>query len=521
MAKLTPEERPLLEAFSELTYCNPFEPVRIELEQAVLGDRFVPEGLDSWSRTEKLDRRERQNVVRLTELAGQLVNQLAERQQKGDALTGQDAAHYDDLVTYTLYYRHLAGLDESLLDPGNANHRLKRLAGVWRAFSEDRERLLAPLGAAERRDLPESDHLFACLHQVRRAFNAIFDYLIGESRPATRLRAQVWQSIFTHDLRRYRRTLYRCMGDLATLVTGPSGSGKELVARAIGSSQYRAFDGESGAFVVAAESGEAFIALNLSALSPTLIESELFGHHKGAFTGATGDHVGWLERCPAHGAVFLDEIGELDPAIQVKLLRVAQTRDYSRLGESKPRHFFGKLLAATNRDLATEMREGRFREDLYYRLCSDRVMVPSLQEQIVDRPEVLSGLTRFLSHRVLGGGDIEREVETLSLEVLAWIDQRLPSGYGWPGNIRELEQCVRSVLVRREYHPPSSESGPAHSRWLRHAQGGKLTAEELLNAYCRLVYERQGGYEQAARVLGLDRRTVKSRVMAASDGGGD
>lgn len=504
MTQLTNEQRRLLGALSDLAYCNPFEPFRIELERTVLGSAYREEPLEAWSRTEATGRSERPNVVAVNQRAEQLVERLCEGQRTSGPLNGRDAVLYDDLVTYTLYYRYLALLPPPLVTPVVGD---REIAKIWRAFRDDREQRLRPLAAKTRATLASSDHLFACLHQVRRAFNGVFNCLIGESRPATRLRAAVWQSIFTHDLRRYRRTLYRRMGELSTLVTGPSGTGKELIAQAIGNAQYRAFDGGAASFQ---GDDEAFIALNLSALSPTLIESELFGHRKGAFTGATSDRAGWLERCPSHGAVLLDEIGELEPSLQVKLLRVAQSRDYSRLGESTSRRFAGKLIAATNRDLTSETRTGRFREDLYYRLCSDQLVAPSLREQLDDRPEAIQGLVHFLAGRVIGDAD-QGEVEQLAGEATAWIAKRLPAGYAWPGNIRELEQCVRGVLVRREYQPSATE---AENRpdWLTRAADGAMTADELLDAYCRLVYRRQGGYEPAARVLGLDRRTVKSRV---------
>src|SRR5262249_20140703 len=162
--------------------------------------------------------------------------------------------------------------------------------------------------------------------QVRRAFHFIYRNILGESAPAVRLRAAVWESIFTRDIRRYRRSLFRRMGDVATLIVGPSGTGKELVARAIGLARYIPFDPDREAFVE--DYAGAFYSLNPSALSPTLIESELFGHRRGAFTGAVEDRIGWLEACRPLGTVFLDEIGELDPAIQVKLLRVLQTREF-------------------------------------------------------------------------------------------------------------------------------------------------------------------------------------------------
>lgn len=517
MPQPTVDQRRVLQALSDLTYCNPFEPQRIELERLVLGDAYQPESIGAWSRTEATTRLERANVVAINEVASDLAEELKNQQLLQGSFTGADAALYDDLVTYTLYYRHIATLKRAQLDPAGDDRQLRK---VWRAFRDEREEYHASLLSGERRKLAESAHLFACLHQVRRAFNGIFDCLIGESAPATRLRAQVWQSIFTHDLRRYRRTLYCRMADLSTLVTGPSGAGKELVAQAIGHAQYRAFDPEREAM---ADGGASFVALNLSALSPTLIESELFGHSKGAFTGATADRVGWLERCATHGAVFLDEIGELDPALQVKLLRVAQSRDYSRLGDCAPRRFVGKLITATNRDLAAEMRAGRFREDLYYRLCSDRVVAPSLADQLADRPEARHGLVRFLVWRVLGGPAHsspvdESEADTLTNEVESYITRELPADYAWPGNIRELEQCVRSVLVRHAYRPPSDSTSESTPDWLSSAQRGELTADELLDAYCRHVHGKVGGYEPAARVLGLDRRTVKSRVTKTADG---
>ena len=277
----------------------------------------------------------------------------------------------------------------------------------------------------------ELPHLFACFCQMRRAFHNIFQFIIGVSGPAVALRAAVWQSIFTHDLRRYGRVLFDRMGDYTTLVMGPSGTGKELVARAVGLSRYQPFDPQTKTF--AGGGSEAFFPISLSAMSPTLIESELFGHKRGSFTGAVTDRAGWLEACPSHGTVFLDEIGELDPAIQVKLLRVLQARSFSRLGETDTRQFPGKIVAATNRNLADEMQTGRFRQDLYYRLCSDNIQVPSLRERIAADPSELRHLIAHLSQRLIG-----EEGPKLAQEVEAWIEGniwgRITSGPAMCGN---------------------------------------------------------------------------------------
>ncbi|HEX3126977.1 MAG TPA: sigma 54-interacting transcriptional regulator, partial [Thermoanaerobaculia bacterium] len=352
-------------------------------------------------------------------------------------------------------------------------------------------------------------HVFACFFQIRRAFHFTFRSIVGGSMPAARLRAQVWQSIFTHDLRRYQRALYKTLGDATTLVTGPSGTGKELVARSIAWSRYLPFEPESG---FREKWLEQFYPLNLSALSPTLIESELFGHRRGAFTGAVADNTGWLEVCPPLGTVFLDEIGEVEPAIQVKLLRVLETRTFQRLGESRPRRFQGKLVAATNRDLAAEIRSGHFRSDLYYRLCADILVTPSLRERIADSPRELSDLLVVLAQRAVG----EELAEEIAREVEAWIRENLEPDYPWPGNVRELAQCVNNILIRRDYRPArlDEESG-VRDRLAEEYLSGALTADDLLRRYCTLVYAEAGSYEETARRLGLDRRTVKSRIDPA------
>ena len=177
------------------------------------------------------------------------------------------------------------------------------------------------------------------------------------------LRASIWRSIFTHRSRSlppralgaYGRFQYTDHGSLGQR-QGTGGAGGGPVPLPAGRSEDRAFS--------PSDFSKGFFPLHLAALSPTLIESELFGHRRGAFTGALQDRAGWLEVCPADGSVFLDEIGEVSAEIQVKLLRVLQERTFQRLGESDSRRFPGKIIAATNRDLAEEMRAGRFRRGL-------------------------------------------------------------------------------------------------------------------------------------------------------------
>ena len=492
-------ERRAIESLARLADCNPFAPEFVDGEREILGPDHAPAGAVWNLRTEP--GAQSSGLERVGVVAERAARDARERLLRRPSATADELRLYASLVIFTLYQRYADPLHEIHQD----SERARRRVACYRSFRRDLDHYLL----ADRLPLPQRvdpGHLFACFYQVRRAFHLIHRYIVGASAPAARLRAAVWQSIFTHDMRRYWRSLYDRMQDVTTLITGPSGTGKELVARAIGLSRYIPFEPEREIFTATLDG--AFHALNVSALSPTLIESELFGHRKGAFTGAVQDRVGWLEACPPFGAVLLDEVGEIDASIQVKLLRVLQTREFSRIGETVPRAFAGKLIAATNRDLAAEMRAGRFREDLYYRLCADLIVTPSLGEQLRDAPDELRNLVLFVSERVVGPDG----AADLADEVLACVERDLGADYPWPGNVRELEQCVRNVLVRKEYRPPEGPArGPADAL-ATDLRDGILTAEEMLRRYCTMVYARSGSYQETARRLELDRRTVKRHI---------
>jgi DNA-binding NtrC family response regulator len=500
---LRPPEREFAQAMSRLVYCNPFLPERIACERQALGADFV--GRDRvWN--VRVDRDvTHPNLVRLSERVAALVGSLRERLAHGAVPSPADRALYDDLAFYHLYSRYEDRLYDVVARSDGAGAGRNRI-GFYAEFQRD----AAHYWGEGHAPAPHSTaHLFAVLFQIRRAFHHIFRVLIGGSLPAAALRAAVWQSVFTHDMRRYRRALYDQMDDVTTLIVGPSGTGKELAARAIALSRYLPFDEKTHSF--AQDFATSFYALSLSALSPTLIESELFGHRRGAFTGALDDRVGWFEACPPRGTVFLDEIGDVDAAIQVKLLRVLQTRTFQRLGDIKPLRFHGKIIAATNRDLAREMQSGRFREDFYYRLCSDVIRTPSLAEQLHDDPGELRNLILFIAGRVAG----EAEADALADQATAWIETHIGREYRWPGNVRELEQCVRNVLIRSEYRPQVSAPATGLEALADAVRAGTLTADELLSRYCSLVFSQTGSYQETARRLGLDRRTVKSKVDPA------
>jgi transcriptional regulator with AAA-type ATPase domain len=498
------EERRFADAISRIAYENPFLAGRIEGERSALVGEFIDSG-SVWSPDGgHLDsqpfHRERPNVIRLRDMSWQLALTLQGRLEREKAsVSARDLGLYEDLCLYALFARYEINLFQLATDE---SHQTKK-ASFYPTFKQEFERLLVEPGILFPSGLTAATAL-AFFFQIRRAFHYIFRYLLGVSRPAAELRAETWQSVFTHDLRRYRNSLYRHMADIPTLIVGPSGTGKDLVAQAIGYARYLAFDEGKQRFVEAFSSQ--YHALNVSALSKGVVESELFGHRRGAFTGALEDHRGWLEQCGPDGTVFLDEIGELGTELQVKFLRVLQTREFQRLGETKPRLFLGKIVAATHRDLDEGLTSGWFREDLYYRLCADRIQTPALRERVAADAAELPLLVGVLSERIAG----PEHGPELTREVLAWVEQELGVDYAWPGNVRELEQCVRNVLVRRRYRPARRK--PMKSALDQALLDEKLDAEALLDRYCALIYRETGSYVETGRRLGLDRRTVKERA---------
>lgn len=496
MAILTRSETEFAQTIDALVFVNPFSRQRIELERRALGDQFRDEA-DAWRAGPGHRNRNIGPVLRRT-------REIVERMQPQLGVASREETMlFGSLVRYMMYYEYEDELFRLSLASRKGNLRKTKVSSFAR-FKKQFDSL-----ACEAREfrplLDEPEHLFAVAFQLRRAFERIFLGMVGASRPATRLRAEVWESVFTHDQRRYQRTLFAHMHEINTLILGPSGTGKELVARAIGESRYIPFDGESQRFTE--ETHDTFLPLNLSALAPTLVESELFGHCRGSFTGATHDREGFLESCPRHGTVFLDEIGELSEELQVKLLRTLQERELTRLGEREVRRFVGKLVFATNRDLAQGVSEGTFREDFLYRLRGDTITTPSLQEQLADCPDDLPRLVGVLCERLVP----DHEVKVLQEEVVTHIESNLAT-YSWPGNVRELEQCIRSLLVHGRYDPETTTAPGRATAIGRKMIDGHYSFDDLSDLYVTLAHQRFGSFSETARRLELDRRTVKTRV---------
>ncbi len=199
----------------------------------------------------------------------------------------------------------------------------------------------------------------------------------------------------------------------------------------------------------------------------------------------------------------------------MKLLRVLQSGSFSRVGETKERKFTGKFIVATNRDLAQEMAAGRFREDLYYRLCADMIQTPDLREQIADCPDDLICLAEFLARRIVT--DLPEESRALARETVDWVATQMGANYSWPGNIRELEQCVRNVMIRKSYTPASQSRVDAgaspRDQFAQAVAEGRFSLDELIEHYVSMIYAEEGQhYVRAAKRLNVDWRTLRQRL---------
>ncbi len=298
----------------------------------------------------------------------------------------------------------------------------------------------------------------------------------------------------------YDLTLKVAASDANIMILGESGTGKELIASALHRNSLRR--------------ERPFVSLNCAALSDTLLESQLFGHLKGAFTGATMNQKGLLEEADG-GTLFLDEIGDVSPAVQAKLLRVIQERDFIPVGSTRPKKVDVRFVAATNKNLEREVAEGRFREDLYYRLNVISIPLPPLRERPEDiEPLALHFLKRFAAR-------MAKEIYTISPEALEALQS-----YSWPGNVRELENVMeRAVILTVGSSVPAdviplrggARTAPAATVKTAVTPPTSKTAmvplEEMERQHIQMVLKETGYHKsRTAEILGISRRTLDRRI---------
>jgi len=448
--RLSDDERGFFDRLARFCYSNPFS-----AESATLLAELLPgsQGRTSEDDPHALSRLTSERLAPHEHSAPARLDDFEERDR-----TSLEAAFF-----YLAYHRFMEELDTLIITQLRASepvhvpfHDRYFAEMLGRGFSEDAAAL--QLGF---------------FYQLRRTFYFIIKSLPGKSRAMRALCSSLWNNVFTHDMRIYASRAWRNMEDFSTLLLGETGTGKGSAAATIGRSGFIPYD--IGRQRFKANFMQSFVTLNLCQFPETLLESELFGH-------------------------------------QVKLLQVLQERTFTPLGQHTPVRFAGRVIAATNRTIAELHGERGFRDDFFYRLCSDVITVPTLRERISERPDEFDELVAVIIERIFGAADAPLAVQT----TLA-LRRDLPTDYVWPGNVRELEQAVRRVLLTGSYRGRAPlASRDREDAYLSAVEAGALPADELVGRYCAMLYARSPVYAGVAQATQLDRRTVRKHVLRYS-----
>jgi len=437
----------------------------------------------------------------ISRISGRISDMRREGTAKLGNFDGDRREAMQSVLLFHVFHRYANRFDKLIQAQLKDDETVTRVT-----FGQEALKELTDFGFSE----PESLRFFAIFYQLRRAYYFIKNGLTGDSASMVELRKYLWNCVFTHDIRWFESRLWNRMEDFSILLLGETGTGKGAAAAAIGRSGFIPYDPTRNRFT--ASFTRNFLATNLSQFSEGVLESELFGHKKGAFTGAIEAHEGLFSRCASHGVIFLDEIGDISIPVQIKLLNVLQERIYSPVGSHETRRFSGRVIAATNRPLNDLRSSSKFRDDLYYRLCSNIITLPTLRQRLQETPEELDSLLENILTR-LAGESTNREKQLIQ-KVLK---RETGAAYHWPGNVRELEQAVKRIILTGHYQgsKTTEKQDKSGDSLTQSFTDGTMNAESLLANYCSLLYKRLGTYEEVSRRTQLDRRTVKKYVQMA------
>jgi formate hydrogenlyase transcriptional activator len=404
-----------------------------------------------------------------------------------------DAVHDDDIAGIVQAWRE--ALDSG--EPFDQELRLREVDGSYRWYliravprRDQSGAIVRWYGTItdiddRRRAEEELRHLKDQLHKENIALRdevtqtSMFEEIVGSSEPLRRVLMLVGKVAAT---------------DSTVLITGETGTGKELVARAIHKRSPRA--------------AKPFVSVNCGAIPPSLVTSELFGHEKGAFTGALQRHTGRFELADG-GTIFLDEVGELPSETQIALLRVLQERTFERVGGTRPVPVDVRIIAATNRDLSSAIEEGSFRRDLYYRLSVFPVHLPPLRDRVEDIPLLVEYLTQRYARKM--GKKITR-VSRATIDLL--------TAYDWPGNIRELQNVIQRAVILCEGTLQVDESWLERRAVRKSGDGQRLgrpsmrEEKEWIESALAEAQGRVSGPAGAAARLGIPRSTLESKIRS-------
>jgi len=406
-----------------------------------------------------------------------------------------------DALEAALRQTSIAGSIDRLLQKGQVD-RAKQLAlaiGHRQAIatptspSKVLDSKVFPSHLAKRLPRQRADYLRIVMAAGR--CHAALSKLSGSSGPIHELRRKIWAACFGHSLR-HALDLERVIRDHDVLILGETGTGKELIAHAILEATPGSARGE----------GAPRASLNAAAIPDTLVESELFGHIKGAFTGATETRTGRI-RSASGGCLFLDEVGDLPLTTQVKLLRVIETNRVHPLGSDKSHEVDVRYVAATHKDLDDMVERRVFRQDLYERLAGNVIEVPPLR----DRPEDIAAIGRAFLETYLVDGIASQHADRIQ----RWVSGAEAKRYSWPGNVRELQNALRNLLMGL---PPGLRADTLHDAASSDEtplaiREGNATMRQVEDWYLsKVLTSCEGNLARTARNLEMDRSTVRRRV---------
>lgn len=482
---LSIEDKEFLRNLVEFAFSNPFEKQSLELAYKIAGGSY-PAG-------EELSRHVFESVK--SKIDKVTVN--GRFNWKG--FSGEDKELVRIALLHDSYYRCYAEFDDLIRQQIQDGYQETNVS-----FAKESLLMLRKRGFSN----ADSLRYFSLYYQLRRAWYFINHGLIGQSTSMEVLRSHLWRSVFTSYPGLYERIMWNRMEDFSTFLVGETGTGKGTAAAAIGRSGFIPFLEKKEKFAESFTNN--FIEINLSQYSEAIIESELFGHRKGSFTGAVDHHQGIFSRCSPHGSIFLDEIGDVSIPIQIKLLKVLEERMFTAVGGHEKLQFEGRIITATNKPFPKLKQQKIFREDFYYRLCSNVIHVPTLRQQISEDPSTLIALLEHAIQRITG-----EPIPVLLDQVLAILEKEVGKDYDWPGNVRELEQAVRSILLTKHYEGSSRQTAGNELDFHAAIDAESLDAQRLISGYCRILYQKYGTYEKVALITKLDPRTVKKHIALA------
>jgi DNA-binding NtrC family response regulator len=532
---IEPERMAFLDPVSRLYATNPFEPAWDELLERALRDDYVPVNEVKASRGDLYGN----NPASLTEPLGRSLAVIGDRLAHGVEGTPRELSVYHGAALFYLW-EELGPRLQGLIDEDGV------AAPFYDELADDCRSLFGHRGLST----PEPAHLLALFYQAKRAFHFTATRILGRSPGAAAARASIWRASMTGDVCTYAEDLYRSMDEIPVLITGETGTGKDLAASCIGWSRYIPFD--AGARRFARKHTQDYHVRNVIETASGVLESALFGHKKGAFTGATADAEGCFDLPKEHGTLFLDEAGEIPEHVQVKLLRPLQNREHVPVGGTAPRKLAGRLVFATHRDLEAMCREGTFRRDLYERMNGFRIHMPPLREMIVEAPaEVRVYVRGFVARKIKSPDRVEEWTDRVTGAIEA-----TRADHPWPGNLRELknytERClldgrpmpmpaasaraptlevvkpppVKPPAVPLAAPPAAPElpeeltSTPPFGVLGPRAKAGELSLEELSGLYLAHVYMITGQNKaETTRRTGVERRRLQKWLDSARLGG--